>query len=584
MKFLSFLFLRRLALLPLALAVALAQPAPPAEPPLRRLDNPAAEPAAADKKAEPANKRRVRNVTRDEMPFGNQAVPAGAIVRDAVAIFGAVEVKGVVQGNAVSIGSGLQVAPEGKVRGHAAAVLGRVTLRGETGGNAVSVLGGISEIDGPVEGNAVVVLGSLKLGPKAVIGRDVVVVGGQLIRDPAAIVHGAVHHVSVAGLGDFEWLVTWLRECALLARPLAFHEKLGWAWAIAFGFLGFYCLLALLFGRNVELCVATFERRPAMSILASMLTVLLSPIAIMILALTIVGVLLVPFLTMGLGLFGKAVMLAWLGRRFTKFFGDGPLGGVVFATFMGGLVLMLIYTIPFVGFATYKLVSWLGLGVVMLAIVEAMQRNKRPPAAAASPSPTPPPPAPEPVAAAPIAVPEVPPVAPAPPPVVAGIVAIPPLPAHASRAAESRAALRAAVVDETVLPRANLLLRLAALALDGVLVGVLLTFLAGLLPRWINFHHGPSPFLITLAIYAAVMWTLRGTTIGGIVCGLKVVRLDGRRLDGTAAAVRALGCFLSLVVAGLGFIWVAFDDEQQSWHDKIAGTVVVRVPKGTSLV
>ena len=44
--------------------------------------------------------------------------------------------------------------------------------------------------------------------------------------------------------------------------------------------------------------------------------------------------------------------------------------------------------------------------------------------------------------------------------------------------------------------------------------------------------------------------------------------------------MRALGCFLSLAVVGLGFIWIAFDGAHQAWHDKIAGTVVVRVPKG----
>jgi len=48
--------------------------------------------------------------------------------------------------------------------------------------------------------------------------------------------------------------------------------------------------------------------------------------------------------------------------------------------------------------------------------------------------------------------------------------------------------------------------------------------------------------------------------------------------------VRALGGFLSLFVAGIGFIWVAFDDEKQSWHDKIAGTTIVKVPKGTALL
>jgi len=93
-----------------------------------------------------------------------------------------------------------------------------------------------------------------------------------------------------------------------------------------------------------------------------------------------------------------------------------------------------------------------------------------------------------------------------------------------------------------------------------------------------NFH------LVILAIYGAVMWKLRGATVGGIVFDLHVVRLDGRPIDWETAIVRALGCFLSLFVVFLGFIWIAFDDNSQAWHDKIAGTVVVRVKKGAPLV
>ena len=90
--------------------------------------------------------------------------------------------------------------------------------------------------------------------------------------------------------------------------------------------------------------------------------------------------------------------------------------------------------------------------------------------------------------------------------------------------------------------------------------------------------------LLILASYGAVMWKLKGTTIGGIVCGLRVVRLDGRAIDWPTAIVRALGSFLSAAIAGLGFIWVVFDPDRQSWHDKIAGTVVVHAPRGTPLV
>jgi uncharacterized RDD family membrane protein YckC len=110
---------------------------------------------------------------------------------------------------------------------------------------------------------------------------------------------------------------------------------------------------------------------------------------------------------------------------------------------------------------------------------------------------------------------------------------------------------------------------MAALLLDVLLIGFAMSVL----------HHVGHLHLLVLAAYGAVMWKVRGSTVGGIVFDLKVVRVDGRPVDWETAIVRALGCFLSLAVAGLGFIWIAFDAAGQAWHDKIAGTVVVRVPR-----
>jgi uncharacterized RDD family membrane protein YckC len=130
------------------------------------------------------------------------------------------------------------------------------------------------------------------------------------------------------------------------------------------------------------------------------------------------------------------------------------------------------------------------------------------------------------------------------------------------------------ILHVATLPRAGFWIRMLALLIDLILVGVALSWL----------HHGGRGMLLLLATYGAIMWKLKGTTVGGIVCDLKVVRIGGGPLDWGTAIVRALGCFLSLVVAGLGFIWIAVDHEHQAWHDKIAGTVVVRVPKGVGLV
>jgi len=123
------------------------------------------------------------------------------------------------------------------------------------------------------------------------------------------------------------------------------------------------------------------------------------------------------------------------------------------------------------------------------------------------------------------------------------------------------------------LPRAGFWIRFAASFLDWVIIGAA----CGIL------HAGGGvPFVF--AAYCVVLWATRGTTVGGIVCGLKVVRLDDRPVDWSVGLVRALGGFLSLAVAGLGFIWVAFDHDKQSWHDKIAGTTIVRLPKGASII
>ena len=39
---------------------------------------------------------------------------------------------------------------------------------------------------------------------------------------------------------------------------------------------------------------------------------------------------------------------------------------------------------------------------------------------------------------------------------------------------------------------------------------------------------------------------------------------------------RYLGYYVSMIPLCLGLIWVAFDARKQGWHDKLAGTVVVR--------
>jgi len=474
--------------------------------------------------------------------------------------------------------------------GDVVSIIGDTRITGEVSASAVAILGN-AYIDGKVDGDAVTVLGNMELGPHAEIDGDVVAVGGTVQRDPAAVVHGDVHNV-LGSVGGVDWLRAWVRHCLLYARPLALAPGLGWAWGLAFAFLALYTGLALLFREGVTRCVHTFETQPGRSVLAALITMLLTPVLVTLLFVTVIGIAAVPFVVFALfcaGLFGGRVT----GRQ-----GVGPMSHPAVAVLIGGALVLVLYLVPVLGFLVYKLLGLLGLGAVVYTVIlaaRAHQAAKEAPFGSTAPfSPSASPgsnaslgsnaplgstaspglanapsmgrEAPLTGAAAPIDAAQTTGGAPA-----SSATEAPdprgPAPTTAAPHAPAPPPVTAA------LPRAGFWIRMAALLLDALLVG----FLMGVL----HVYHLELP---VLAAYGAMMWKLRGSTIGGIVFDLRVVRLDGRQIDWETAIVRALACFLSLAVAGLGFFWIAFDDHKQAWHDKIAGTVVVRVAKGTPLV
>lgn len=84
-------------------------------------------------------------------------------------------------------------------------------------------------------------------------------------------------------------------------------------------------------------------------------------------------------------------------------------------------------------------------------------------------------------------------------------------------------------------------------------------------------------FLVLAAAYYTTSWTLTGSTPGKSVMGLKVVRADGGGLlDVSGAIIRYVGYFISFIAVLLGFLWIIWDPKHDGWHDKIAGTKVIK--------
>ena len=68
-----------------------------------------------------------------------------------------------------------------------------------------------------------------------------------------------------------------------------------------------------------------------------------------------------------------------------------------------------------------------------------------------------------------------------------------------------------------------------------------------------------------------------GQTPGKMAVGVKVVDLSGGDTGYLRAFFRALGYYISSSILMAGFLWSLVDRRRQTWHDKLAGTVVVEI-------
>jgi uncharacterized RDD family membrane protein YckC len=76
-------------------------------------------------------------------------------------------------------------------------------------------------------------------------------------------------------------------------------------------------------------------------------------------------------------------------------------------------------------------------------------------------------------------------------------------------------------------------------------------------------------------LYTSFFWIFAGQTPGKALFGLRVVRLNGQRINIRVCVVRFIGYALCIISLGLGFLNVLINDRRQGWHDRFARTCVI---------
>ncbi len=463
-------------------------------------------------------------------------------------------------------------------------------------------------IEGHVEQDVVVGMGSIRLAPTAVVDGSVVVLGGSatidenaVVRDDLVVVGGTLRaapsfspggqHIVIGSpwMGEtLQGLVPWITGGLLWGRLIV--PDIDWIWGFVGVFFLIYLALNTVFDRPVGGSADVMVRRPLSAFMIGLLVLLLTGPALAIIAASVIGLVVVPFIICAVivaGLVGKAGVARAIGRSVLR--SESPDGRLqATASFIIGFVLLtLAYMVPLLGVLTWALTTVLGLGAATITF-RALMRRERPAPPPRIPVPPLPPPAASPapftpqesaVAHAPAAATlgassgQFVSAASAAAPSVATPSAAMPVDAPPAAAIPIDTAPPSAVYTEGLAkyPRASFLDRLAAFALDCILVAIANAIL--------DLTHNDGFYFFLLLTYHIAFWAWRGTTLGGIICSLRVIRTHGAELRPPDAVVRGLASMFSVAALGIGCLWMLQDSERQMWHDKIAGTLVVKVPR-----
>ena len=116
--------------------------------------------------------------------------------------------------------------------------------------------------------------------------------------------------------------------------------------------------------------------------------------------------------------------------------------------------------------------------------------------------------------------------------------------------------------------------RFAAALIDGILLGVV----SGILGAILGMAGGEGIGLVITLGYYTYFHGKTGQTPGDAVMSIRVVDFrngSGAPIGYGRALGRALMSIVSAIVLLIGYLWMIWDSEKQTWHDKVVGSVVV---------
>jgi len=85
-----------------------------------------------------------------------------------------------------------------------------------------------------------------------------------------------------------------------------------------------------------------------------------------------------------------------------------------------------------------------------------------------------------------------------------------------------------------------------------------------------------SSYLLAVSfLFFAWFWTHGGQTLGMRAWNIKVTSHSGKTISWLQSLVRFIAAILSWATFGLGYFWILFDSNRNSWHDLASQTLLI---------
>lgn len=290
-------------------------------------------------------------------------------------------------GSRVRMGEDVVVVPGEKINGDVTSFGGNVLVQGEVYGSVVAIGGNVT-VSGKVTRDVTALGGNVDLQATAVVENNVVAVGGKITKAEGAVVRGDTVEGRPGQIGNLPEIPVLLAFQRGANPLLSLLGAIVGTIVLSLVWLVVGVLALALFPRQLATVSETLEETPGRTIVVGILTAILLPfgilVATVILAITIVGILVIPLFFLGLAaaaLYGLAAIGYLLGRRLLQAFGVQEISPMA-AGVIGLLALALVTILPAsllscLGAPLLYLVTSIGLAAVILSRFGTLRPLKR---------------------------------------------------------------------------------------------------------------------------------------------------------------------------------------------------------------